>query len=115
MFLHKLDDISVFYISPDRLNVGEVIIKDELNNILNYVNNELIEENTDLQEDAIFEMFQNGKVVINSSQWCGIKLGSNVWQIMKTLHDTVTNLPETLTIVGSLNDIIDYVYNELNS
>lgn len=114
MYLKRIEDANIFYLSSNNSGLGETLIQDSLANILQFVQTNLFNENTDYQNDAIFENLESRGVVTEVGKWYAIELNPNLYQIILTEDNIVYNLPKRQTWTGSLNDLISFLFNKLS-
>jgi hypothetical protein len=114
MYLKRIEDANIFYLSSNNSGLGETLIQDSLANILQFVETNLFNENTDYQNDAIFENLGNDGVVTEVGKWYAIELNPNLYQIILTEDLIKYNLPQRPTWTGSLNDLISFLFNKLS-
>lgn len=114
MYLQQINEESnVFYLSLDGSGLGETLIQDSLVNILTFVQGSLFNENTDYQNDAVFQDLGTGGVVTEVGHWYAIELNSNLYEIILTEDNVKYNLPKRQTWKGSITDLISFLFNRL--
>jgi hypothetical protein len=115
MYLKRIDeDSNIFYLTTnENKGLGNILINDTLTNILQFVQNDLFNENTDYQNDRVFADLGSEGVVTEVGYWYAIQLENDLYQIILTEDAILYNLPKRPTWTGSITDLIGYLYNIL--
>jgi hypothetical protein len=112
--LSKTEDFEMYQISVNQNDLqGKILKTGTLTDILDFVQTALFNENTDFQNDAVFENLGDVRVIATTAKWYAIRLKTDLYQIIKTTNENTIYLPKGQTFTGSLNDLITQVYTEI--
>lgn len=140
MTLKRIENTQTYYLSKYDEGLGETLMTGDINDLLHYVQNDLIinpsdipddeiyiDEDgaevvisshltaTDFQTDAIFTDLGENGVISRDVKWYILELNTDLYQIILTSDGGTTYLPYRKTWTGSLPDLIGFAYSKFSS